>query len=406
MRAKLLYLILGALLFSQIPVTTHVTSAMRVVVYVAYAPCPKCPPEHDPLLQYIDQLKVTLHDMGVTDVWVRYLEMDPQAGRDLDELYQSLGVPEFMHGSFIVSINERFLFINDVPFEVIVDFLINHVEKYERIVVFRDVLRGLYMIMDEQGQIKECKIEHSIEGCLEKQGVTPIPLSSVLPLIVVSGLLDGINPCAFAVLLFFTAFLLITSRFSFERTQRRVLLIGSIYITGVYLAYLMIGLGIIRIIAITPFPRLVGKIGALLVILLGTINIKDYFWYGQGFSLGISTPQWKAVRKWMRRSTVPSAFVAGLLVSVFEFPCTGGIYVAILGMLAQKTTFAQGFVYLLIYNVAFVLPLMAILVFASRKKIMKFSLEEWQRREGRRMRLLSSLMMMTLGMFLLFSGFI
>lgn len=233
------------------------------------------------------------------------------------------------------------------------------------------------------------------------------PFSSVLALIVVSGLLDGINPCAFAVLLFFIAFLFITSRASsLEQTKRKLLLVGSIYITGVYLAYLMVGLSIIRIITITPFPHLVAKIGGLLVILLGAINIKDYFWPGRGFSLKMSNSQWTAVRKWIRKSTLLSSFITGLLVSLFEFPCTGGIYVAILGMLAQQRTFTQGFVYLLIYNVAFVLPLIVLLVFASRRKVMQFSLETWQLRHGKRMRLLLGLVMVGLGAFLLFSGLV
>jgi len=230
--------------------------------------------------------------------------------------------------------------------------------------------------------------------------------SSFLVLIVVSGLLDGINPCAFSVLLFFTAFLFVTSRGSLEETRRRLLLVGAIYITGVYIAYLMVGLGIIRAIVITPFPHLVAKIGGLLVILLGAINIKDYFWPGRGLSLRMSTSQWAAVRKWIRKSTVPSSFVTGLLVSLFEFPCTGGIYVAILGMLAQQATFTQGFLYLLIYNMAFVLPLIVLLLFVSRRKVLRFSLEEWQRRRGKGMRLMLGLVMVALGVFLLFSGFV
>lgn len=219
-------------------------------------------------------------------------------------------------------------------------------------------------------------------------------------------MLDGINPCAFAVLIFFIAFLMIMSKVSFERTRRRVLLIGSIYITAVYFAYLMIGLGAIKIIAITPFPHLVAKIGALLLILLGAVNVKDYFWHGRGPSLRMATSQWVTVRKWMRKATVPSAFVTGLLVSLCEFPCTGGIYVFILGMLAQNATFAEGFVYLLIYNIAFVLPLVVILAFASRRRVMEFSLERWQQRHGKVMRLLSGLAMTTLGVFLIASGFV
>jgi cytochrome c-type biogenesis protein len=240
----------------------------------------------------------------------------------------------------------------------------------------------------------------------DDQTLSSVPFSSVLTLVVVSGLLDGINPCAFAVLLFFTAFLFMTSHTSLEETKRRLLLVGLIYILGVYLAYLTIGLGIVRTITIIPFTHLMGKIGAVLVILLGAVNIKDYFWPGRGFSLSMSTSQWKAVRKWMRNSTVLSSFIMGVIVSLFEFPCTGGIYFAILGMLAQITTFTQGFVYLLIYNVAFVLPLIVLLVFVSRRRVMEFSLEKWQQRHGKRMRLLLGLVMVALGIFLLFFGFI
>jgi len=168
----------------------------------------------------------------------------------------------------------------------------------------------------------------------------------------------------------------------------------------------MIGLGVIRIVTVIPFPHLVAKIGGVLVILLGAINIKDYFWPGVGISLKMSTSEWIVARKWMRKSTVPSAFIAGLLVSLFEFPCTGGIYVAILGMLAQQTAFTQGFMYLLIYNVAFVLPLIVLLVFVSRRRVTEFSLEKWQQHQGRRMRLLLGLVMVALGLFLLFFGFV
>lgn len=252
---------------------------------------------------------------------------------------------------------------------------------------------------------------------LNQQGIPPIdqddqdfslaPFSSVLALIVISGLLDGINPCAFAVLLFFIAFLFITSRASsFEQTKRRLLLVGAIYITGVYLAYLMIGLGIIQIITITPFPHLIAKIGGLLVILLGAINIKDYFWPGRGFSLKMGASQWGTVRGWIRKSTVPSAFITGVLVSLFEFPCTGGIYFAILGMLGKLTSFTQGFIFLLIYNIAFVFPLIIVLVFASRRKVVQFSLEKWQQRHGKSMRLILGLVMIGLGVFLLFFGFV
>ena len=75
------------------------------------------------------------------------------------------------------------------------------------------------------------------------------------------------------------------------------------------------------------------------------------------------------IARWMHKATTPSAFVAGLLVSTVEVPCTGGIYLAILGMLASKTSFMQGFTYLLVYNVTFVLPLIIILTVSINRRV-------------------------------------
>jgi len=104
----------------------------------------------------------------------------------------------------------------------------------------------------------------------------------------------------------------------------------------------MIGLAMIKAVTVTPFPRLLSSIGAAAVIPLGAINIKDYFWPGWGLNLKISSSNWRLNAGWMRKATVPSAFVVGLTVSIIEFPYTGGIYLAILGLLASKTIFFQG----------------------------------------------------------------
>jgi len=359
--------------------------------YYATCPCHIRPTEE----QYESRLPVWVSNIS-EDTFKAYLYNTAKKEQDeAKKVFSAVGLPESQVTSYSL---DYIIILNN--FEGFV-FSASDEDDAIRAAVTYLVQGGFALMQDLNGQGVPPPEQSD-------QALNPslVPFSSVLALIVVSGLLDGVNPCAFAVLLFFTAFLFITSRTSLEQTKRRVLLVGSIYITGVYLAYLMVGIGIIRAISIAPFPHLVGKIGGLLVVLLGAINIKDYFWPGRGFSLRMATSQWRAVRKWIRKSTIPSSFIAGLLVSLFEFPCTGGIYFAILGMLAQKTTFIQGFVYLLIYNVAFVLPLIVLLLFASRRKVMEFSLEKWQRRSGKRMRLLLGLVMVILGVFLLVSGLV
>jgi cytochrome c biogenesis protein CcdA len=87
-------------------------------------------------------------------------------------------------------------------------------------------------------------------------------------------------------------------------------------------------------------------------------------------------------------------------VALFEFPCTGGIYVAILGMLAVKASQLEGIIYLLLYNIAFVIPLIAILVLASNRQVVE-KLRDWQKVENLKMKLLMGLFMIALGAIIL-----
>jgi len=75
--------------------------------------------------------------------------------------------------------------------------------------------------------------------------------------------------------------------------------------------------------------------------------------------------------------------------------------VAILGMLAMRTTFLEGFTYLLFYNIAFIFPLIVILVIASNKRLMRFSLRRWQQHQGKYMTILVGIIYISLGAFLL-----
>ncbi|PIO00199.1 hypothetical protein COT72_02510, partial [archaeon CG10_big_fil_rev_8_21_14_0_10_43_11] len=152
-------------------------------------------------------------------------------------------------------------------------------------------------------------------------------------LIIISGLIDGINPCAFAVLIFFVGYLL-----SVSASKKRMLKAGIAYIISVYVTYFLAGLGVLSIIHIAGFAGIVFSIAAIVAILAGLINIKDFFWYGKGFSLQIPASKKKTIEHVARRANIPAAIILGFLVSLFELPCTGGIYLAILALLANTTT--------------------------------------------------------------------
>jgi len=383
--------------------STFSAPAMKVVVYVVS--CPTCPEnfEGDPT-PYITDLKSALDGIGITDIEVRYLS--PVNTDELVLLYQELGVPGWMRGTQLtVSIEGKYLFVNFVPARFITEFLAGYSDRYQSIVIYRDLQRELYVAMDEAGHVKECGIQSSLAECIGDESPFSSSLGSVLFLVIAGGILDSINPCAFSVLLFFIAFVFAMSELSIEKTRNRVMTVGLVYIAGVYLAYLAIGLGLVTVFSFLPFSGLIGEAGALLIILLGVINLKRVR-AGKGILLGISDSRIELVTKWVDKLTIPSAFVSGVLVSLFEFPCTGGIYFAILAMLSQETASLQGLVFLLIYNIAFVLPLVAICFFASRKfyskEVLEFLSVKCPTPLKGQIGLVSSLAMILLGAVLLF----
>ncbi|NOZ83181.1 MAG: hypothetical protein GXN98_05190 [Euryarchaeota archaeon] len=220
--------------------------------------------------------------------------------------------------------------------------------------------------------------------------------TGMLPLVLVSGLLDGINPCAFAVLLFFIAFL-----YTLQRTRADVLRMGAIYISAIYLAYFLIGLGIMKALVFVGKPHFMAKLGAWLIILLGLVNIINHF-QPMLLPVKLRIPGFThaTLRRWAYRGTAPSAAVLGFLVGLCTFPCSGGIYVAILALLSAKTTYAQGLAYLMLYNLMFVLPLILILAVASNQRVTA-RLKELEERHARSMRLFSGVAMLAIGIAIL-----
>jgi len=393
LQKKITNLILVIVFFSLLSYsqTVHAESTTKIVVYEKS--CRDC------VTKYVDRLKTALEETGLAfEIELRFSDTDSEAERDLARLHQSFGVPEWMRSTFVVEIDGKYLFENYVPTQIISDFLTHHKQKYEKIVVVRDPLRNLYNVI-ENGNLKECEIYSSISDCVAKP--KNMPFGSVLTFVLIGGLLDGFNPCAFAVLLFFLALLFTTgTTMSQNQVRSKIILIGSTYILAVFIAYFAIGLSLL-IVVDNPFSLLLTQIGAIIMIIFGLINIKDYFWPGRWISLSLTSFQWEFFRKYMRKLTFPATFTLGLLVGFFEFPCTGGIYLAIIGLLSYRTTFINGLTYLTLYNFAFVFPLIIILTLASQKTIMSFSLERWQKMGYRKMKLVSGLIISILGIFLL-----
>ena len=192
-------------------------------------------------------------------------------------------------------------------------------------------------------------------------------------IIIGAAAIDSVNPCAFSVLLITIGFLL-----SLSFSRKRIFLIGGTYVFGVFITYILIGLGILQTLSAFGAPHIMAKIGALILIILGLINIAGEVFPNFPIKLAIPASAKPKIARLMEKASMPTAFVLGALVAMYEFPCTGGPYFLVLGLLHDGKTFWQGFGYLIIYNLIFILPLVVILTLASNRALHS-KVKEWKK---------------------------
>jgi len=214
----------------------------------------------------------------------------------------------------------------------------------------------------------------------------------MLPLVIVAALIDSINPCAFGILLLTIAFLL-----SIQKTRGSILKMGGVYILGLLTVYFLIGLGILQVLHIFNTPHFMAKVGAAFLIVLGGLNLINEFFPSFPIKFRIPQAAHTKLASLMNKASLPAVFLLGVLVGLCEFPCTGGPYLMVLGLLHDQGTYFTGVGYLLLYNLIFVLPLVLILFIASDSALVA-KVQEWKKSETKRMRLWSGIAMIILGL--------
>ena len=218
----------------------------------------------------------------------------------------------------------------------------------------------------------------------------------LLPLVGIAALIDSINPCAFGILLLTIAFLL-----SLQKSRSSILKIGAVYIFGLLTVYILIGLGILQALHLFDTPHFMAKVGAALLIALGGINLINEFFPAFPIKLRIPQVAHAKMASLMNKASLPAVFLLGALVGLCEFPCTGGPYLMVLGLLHDQGTYLSGVGYLLLYNLIFILPLVIILLIASDGALVK-KVQEWKKSETKNMRLWGGIAMVILGLLIFF----
>jgi hypothetical protein len=210
------------------------------------------------------------------------------------------------------------------------------------------------------------------------------------------GLLDGFNPCAMWVLLFVLSLLVnLKDRF-------RMLLIGGAFVlvSGVaYFAFMAAWLNVFVLVGVSRATQVVVGVVAGAV---GALNIKDFFAFRRGPSLGIPEAAKPGLHARVRRivqaenlaGAVAGVVVLALLVNVIELLCTAGlpaIYTRVLTLRALSWWEYYG--YLALYNAAYVVD-DAIMVAVAVTTLSRLKLQE---RGGRWLKLVSGVVMVGLG---------
>lgn len=213
-----------------------------------------------------------------------------------------------------------------------------------------------------------------------------------LPVIMISALIDSINPCAISVL-----FLTITFLFSLGKNRKFVLLSGGVYILAIAVIYTLIGLGALQALSFFNVPNIMAKVGASILLLYSAIGLINEFFPGFPIKLKMPESTHSTLAKVINRGSIPAFFLLGSLVALFEFPCTGGPYLFVLTLLHDYANFWKGFWYLIIYNLIFVLPLILILAFATNR-VMIEKIDRLRRLETKKARVILLLVLIVFGL--------
>ena len=221
-------------------------------------------------------------------------------------------------------------------------------------------------------------------------GAAPAPLT---PLAVVgAGLVDGINPCAFAVLA------LLLGALSASGTRRRVLALGGAYTLGVFACYLAAGLGIVAVVGAAGFAPAFRLAAGTVAVVLGVAVLAAAVLQRRELAPAISSRGRERIAGWLGKAPAAgpvAALALGIGVALVELPCTGGVYLGVLGLLAGGAM-ADALPLLVLYNLCFVLPL-ALIVGAVALGLAPSAVDEWRGARRRAVLGVSGFVMIALG---------
>jgi cytochrome c-type biogenesis protein len=205
-----------------------------------------------------------------------------------------------------------------------------------------------------------------------------------VPTVLASGVADGFNPCAFALLVLFATYTLtLVNAVTGDGTptleaRRRLLGAGSLYVGAVLVTYFIIGLGLFSFLAWLGRDHLVSRVAVVIALVMALWMLKDVFLPGVGPSMMAPGGTHGRMQKAMERGGLAGMLIAGVLVGICTVPCSGAIYLDVVAVLHASGGGLTGLALLALYNIAFIVPLLILLLAVSNRRVLG-QLGRWNR---------------------------
>lgn len=194
-----------------------------------------------------------------------------------------------------------------------------------------------------------------------------------LSAVLVAGFIDGINPCAFATIIFLVSYLTFAGK-----KGREILLYGIVFTSGVFIAYLLVGMGLMTFLQqLDGFPLLskgVYRFIAFFALVVGIISLYDYFLFRRGqvakwklqLPAGLKKKIHEVIREQARfKAGLLATFGAGFIIAVCTVVCTGQVYLPTIGFVMGIPELRKNAIFnLVLYNIMFIVPLVGVFVLA------------------------------------------
>ena len=215
-----------------------------------------------------------------------------------------------------------------------------------------------------------------------------------------AALADSVNPCAILVLIILLSFVSL-----YHESGKRLIFSAASFIFSVFLTYILVGVGIVKALTFLGVSEWVRNFVGILAIVVGILNLKDFFAYGAGGFTAEIPQAWRPLLfSLLRKATTPwASFAMGSVVTLIELPCTGGPYFFALGILSKWGMTPAFFAYLILYNLIFVSPLVLIAVLVYMGKLTVEKASDWQAKNSRRLHLVAGLLMLAAGIGVLYT---